>query len=125
MIERTQPAYGAAAPEPAIAEAGRQIVTPDNLGTTLFGIGGLYAGHKFILAGRESRIGRDKESEVCLANDPTVSRLHARITLEDDGHSLSDEASSNGTYVNGVLVSRCMLMPGDLIQVGSTQLKYE
>jgi pSer/pThr/pTyr-binding forkhead associated (FHA) protein len=125
MIERTQPAYGAQAPEPAIAEAARPVVTPDRLGTTLVGIAGLYIGHRFNLFGAESRIGRDKECQVSLANDPTVSRLHARIVLEDDGHAIIDEGSSNGTYLNGVLVSRSKLIQGDLVQVGSTQLKYE
>jgi hypothetical protein len=125
MIERTQPAYGVAAPEPAISEAARPAVTPDRLGTKLAGVTGLYAGHTFPLIGGESNVGRDTECQVCLSNDPTVSRLHARIALEDAGHTLYDEGSSNGTYVNGVLVSRCVLVPGDLVQFGSTQLKYE
>jgi len=124
-MERTQPAYGVPAPEPAISEAARPAVTPDRLGTKLIGVSGLYSGHTFALTGAESTVGRDNECQVCLANDPTVSRLHARIVLEDAGHTLYDEGSSNGTYVNGVLVSRCVLAPGDLAQFGSTQLKYE
>jgi hypothetical protein len=125
MIERTQPAYGAPAPEPAITEAERTAVSPDRLGTKLVGVSGLYAGHTFALVGAESAVGRDNECQVCLSNDPTVSRLHARIVLEDAGHILYDEGSSNGTYVNGVLVTKCALAPNDLIQCGSTQLKYE
>jgi predicted component of type VI protein secretion system len=125
MIERTQPAYGIASPEPAISEAERPAVTPDRLGTRLTGVSGLYSGHTFPLVGGESHVGRDTECHVCLANDPTVSRLHARIVLEDTGHTLYDEGSSNGTYVNGVLVSRCVLAPGDMVQLGSTQMKYE
>lgn len=125
MIERTQPAYGVAAPEPAISEAARPAVTPDRLGTKLTGVSGLYTGHTFPLVGGESSVGRDNECQICLSNDPTVSRLHARIVLEDAGHTLNDEGSSNGSYVNGVLVSQCVLVPGDMIQLGSTQLKYE
>lgn len=125
MIERTQPAYGAPAPEPAINKAARKAVTPDRLGTRLLGVSGLYSGHTFALVGGEAAVGRDSECQVCLSNDPTASRLHARIVLEDAGHTLYDEGSSNGTYVNGVLVTKCALAPGDLIQCGSTQLKYE
>src|SRR5690349_7842210 len=123
MIERTQPAYGAPVPEPAITETERPAVTPDRLGTKLVGVSGLYAGHTFALIGGEATIGRDIECQVCLCNDPTVSRLHARMVLEDAGHTIYDEGSSNGTYVNGVLVTKCALAPNDLLQCGSTQLK--
>jgi pSer/pThr/pTyr-binding forkhead associated (FHA) protein len=95
------------------------------LGTQLIGVGGLYAGHNFALVGETSMIGRDSECRICLSNDKMVSRVHARIVLEDSGHVLYDEGSSNGTYVNGVLVSSCILAIGDLIQCGSSQLKYE
>ncbi len=126
MIERTHPAYGASVPEPAISEVARPAVTPDRLGTKLFGVSGLYAGHAFPLLGETCTIGRDNDDcQVCLSNDITVSRVHARIILEDAGHTLYDEGSSNGTYVNGALVSSCLLVPGDLIQCGSSQLKYE
>ena len=125
MTERTQPAFGAPAPEPAIIGSARPAVSADRLGTRLTGVSGLYGGHTFILVGETSIIGRDGECHVSLANDITVSRIHARVVLEDAGHTLYDEGSSNGTYVNGVLVSMCALVPGDLIQCGSSQLKYE
>jgi pSer/pThr/pTyr-binding forkhead associated (FHA) protein len=125
MIERTQPAYGAPVPDPAISDAARQTVTPDRLGTKVVGVAGLYAGHTFPLVGETSTIGRDGECSLCLANDKTVSRVHARIVLEDKGHALYDEGSSNGTYVNGVLVRSSALAPGDVIQCGSSQLRYE
>src|SRR2546421_8706844 len=125
MIERTQPTYGAPTPEPAVSDAPRPAVTPDRLGTRLVGVDGLYAGHVFSLIGETSIVGRDTECDVCLANDKTVSREHARIVLEDAGHVLHDAGSSNGTYVNGVLVSSCVLAPGDIIQCGGSQLRYE
>lgn len=128
MTERTQPAYGVPAPEPAISDADRPAitpVTPDRLGTQLTGIAGLYASHTFPLVGGTITIGRDPECNVSLANDPTVSRIHARIVLEDAGHTLYDEGSSNGTYVNGVLMRSCLLAPGDILQCGGSQLRYE
>src|ERR1041385_3137921 len=108
MIERTQPAYGVPSPEPAIADPTRPSVTPDRLGTRLIGVEGLYAGHAFALTGETTKVGRDADSDVALAHDPTVSRVHARIMLEETGHVLYDEGSSNGTYVNGVLVQQCV-----------------
>jgi pSer/pThr/pTyr-binding forkhead associated (FHA) protein len=125
MTERTQPAYGVPAPEPAVTEAPKPHVTPDRLGTKLIGVEGLYAGHTFPLVGETTLIGRDSDNGISLANDPTVSRVHARIVLEEAGHMLYDEESSNGTYVNGVLVSNCVLASGDTIQFGSTRLRYE
>src|SRR2546423_15247178 len=122
---RAKPAWGARAGGRAGAERARPAVTPDRLGTCLVGIDGLYAGHSFPLVGEASVVGRDSDCDVCLANDKTVSREHARIVLEDRGHVLHDAGSSNGTYVNGVLVSDCVLAPGDVIQCGSSQLRYE
>jgi pSer/pThr/pTyr-binding forkhead associated (FHA) protein len=125
MTNRTQPAYGLGGPEPSVSEPNRPTVTPDQLGTRLVGIEGLYSGHQFALVGAVSNIGRGSECEVCLMNDATVSRDHARITLEDAGHHLTDLGSSNGTYVNGVLIQACILVPGDVIQCGSSRLRYE
>lgn len=50
-------------------------------------------------------VGRSPSCTVYLA-DPAVSREHARIERRDDGWWLTDLGSSNGTYVNGELVSR-------------------
>jgi pSer/pThr/pTyr-binding forkhead associated (FHA) protein len=124
-MERTQPAYGTPAPDPGISEPDRPAVTTDNLGTRLVGVDGLYNGHTFALVGETNTVGRGNECQVCLGNDITVSRVHARIVLEENGHKLYDEGSSNGTYVNGVLMSTCTLAPGDVIQCGGSKLKYE
>jgi pSer/pThr/pTyr-binding forkhead associated (FHA) protein len=125
MNERTQPAYGVPAPQPAIIETAKPTVTPDRLGTRLVGVEGLYTGHTFSLVGETTLLGREPENGVALTNDPTVSRVHARIVLEEAGHTLYDEGSSNGTYVNGVLVGNCVLAPGDMVQLGSSRLRYE
>ena len=47
------------------------------------------------------RIGRDRECDVSLPGDPTVSRLHAVLQTESDGWLLIDQGSRNGTFVNG------------------------
>lgn len=79
----------------------------------------------FEISGPSLRIGRDVACDVRLDWDPTVSRAHACLVLEQTGHVLYDEASSNGTWVNGAAVSRHVLPPGDVIQVGGVRLQYE
>ena len=123
--ERTQPPYGGPVLDSALTDTARAPVAPDQIGRRLVEIQGPHAGQVFLLTGPVTAIGRDPDSGVALVDDPTISRLHARIALEEGGHVLYDEGSSNGTYVNGVLLRTCPLTPGDVIQCGGTQLRYE
>ncbi|MFH1746727.1 MAG: ATP-binding protein [Planctomycetota bacterium] len=57
--------------------------------------------------------------------DQTISRRHAELTFADGGWTLSDLNSANGTYVNGVRISKpTRLKHGDQIRLGSTLLVY-
>jgi len=73
------------------------------------------------------------ESEVVIGRDPTcairldaddVSRRHARVAPEGDGHVVGDLGSLNGTWVNGLEVELRRLCPGDRIRVGPYVAKY-
>jgi two-component system cell cycle response regulator len=73
------------------------------------------------------------QSEVVMGRDPTcavrldaddVSRRHARIAPDGDGHVVGDLGSLNGTWVNGAEVELRKLTPGDRIRVGSYVAKY-
>lgn len=66
--------------------------------------------------------GRDPEAGVII-DDPTVSRLHARLEIGSDGIWVVDLDSSNGTLVNGVSVSRSPLHAGDLLEIGGLRLR--
>ncbi|MCG3180174.1 MAG: Adaptive-response sensory-kinase SasA [Phycisphaerae bacterium] len=58
-------------------------------------------------------------------NDNTVSRLHARVYAENGTWILRDLDSANGTYINGVKISRPLpLKQGDQIRIGSTLLVF-
>src|SRR5207245_1480962 len=59
-----------------------------------------------------------------LAEDEEISRAHARITLEPSGAcEIEDLGSTNGTYVNGMRISRAEeLSVGDTIEMGQTTL---
>lgn len=57
-----------------------------------------------------------------LENDTRLSRLHATVRLVDDAPVIVDEASRNGTFVDGVRVSRAVLREGSIISVGGVVL---
>ncbi len=78
------------------------------------------------LDSRDLTIGRDSGNDIPLAGDDFASARHARIEPRRDGVWVSDAGSTNGTFVNGArLSSRRRLAPGDVIRVGSTDLRYE
>ena len=57
-----------------------------------------------------------------------VSRLHCRLTAQPTGQlEIEDLQSLNGTFVNRLRVppgGRRPLMPNDIIQVGTIQLRF-
>ena len=69
-------------------------------------------------------IGRDRQSDICLSSDPTVSSAHARVILRKHGLYLEDLTSLNGTYLNGEKVQKAKILPGDTIVVGSTSFHF-
>lgn len=81
-------------------------------------------GKRFELGGKLITIGRDPSSDIVLESD-SVSRRHARIEPGDGGHRVVDNFSTNGTYLNEVLVQGdAALRSGDYVQVGEAIFKY-
>jgi pSer/pThr/pTyr-binding forkhead associated (FHA) protein/tRNA A-37 threonylcarbamoyl transferase component Bud32 len=70
-------------------------------------------------------IGRAVEGDGKLADDPELSRRHARIFRDPSGRlTIEDFGSANGTFVNEERVSaQRALQPGDSVRVGSTTLR--
>ena len=65
-------------------------------------------------------IGRENYCDISL-DERSISRRHVRIDREDDGYTLVDLGSRNGTFVNGRrLEGQTELRPADRIQLGST-----
>ena len=82
-------------------------------------------GRKRGLDSRAVSIGRSGQNDIALTDDFASAR-HARIEPRRDGVWVSDAGSTNGTYVNGSKLSKPQrLKPGDVIRVGSTDLRYE
>ena len=69
-------------------------------------------------------IGRDRGCALRLSDDQ-ISRQHARITPEDGGTLLEDLGSTNGTFVDGALVTAPLrLSPGSRVRVGETVIEH-
>jgi len=84
--------------------------------------GGPQAGLTYVLGPGDTVAGRGADSAIFLP-DITVSRDHARISVDDDGLSMTDLASTNGTYVNGARNEVGMLDEGDLLMIGKFHLR--
>jgi pSer/pThr/pTyr-binding forkhead associated (FHA) protein len=58
-------------------------------------------------------------------NDEKVSRKHASVAVvRVDKFTLTDLASRNGTFVNGVRLSNQELKQNDLIRIGDTTFRF-
>lgn len=70
-------------------------------------------------------IGRLPECDVAVS-DRNVSRRHAQIRSVDGRYAVADLGSTNGTRVNGAIISGPReLRPGDEITLGNTVLRFE
>jgi pSer/pThr/pTyr-binding forkhead associated (FHA) protein len=69
-------------------------------------------------------IGR-AESNTIVLPDAAASRTHVRIDCGEDRYVLTDCGSKNGTFVNGRRVQAHVLLEGDEILVGDTEMRFE
>jgi DNA-binding response OmpR family regulator len=83
-------------------------------------IRGAHEGERFVLEKCPCTIGRDAECLLTL-DAPGISRLHARIDRSYGQYTVTDEGSTNGTFVNGERVQdEVLLTDGDEIQFASS-----
>jgi CRP-like cAMP-binding protein len=83
---------------------------------------GLTKGMVFPLESRLT-IGRGEENDIRLF-DPTISRNHTLVYLEDGQAVVEDMGSRNGTFVNGEQISTAVLSSGDVVWVGDVALRF-
>jgi len=79
------------------------------------------AGLTYVLGDGETLAGRSDDVSIFLG-DVTVSRHHARFTVDDDGLLVEDLRSTNGTYVNAERQDTARLRPGDEVIIGKFHL---
>jgi hypothetical protein len=81
---------------------------------------------EYVLDSAGITIGRASQNTVALDDDEFASASHARVEPRQDGVWLEDAGSTNGTYLNGVKLSRPRkLTPGDLVRVGETDFRFD
>nr|WP_274637707.1 FtsK/SpoIIIE domain-containing protein [Microbacterium bovistercoris] len=87
---------------------------------TLHVVGGPFAGHEFALRKGTFTIGRAQENDI-VVDDALVSKRHARIEV-GTGVEVVDLNSANGIVVDGGLVQRLRVIPGQRFMLGDTEL---
>ena len=104
-------------PQPEAAQMGRLVVLKSDA---------IDENTEFELDSTGISIGRGTPNDVRLDADEYASANHARVEPRRDGVWIEDIGSTNGTYVNGVRLSRPRkLAIGDLVRVGETDLRFE
>jgi two-component system cell cycle response regulator len=78
---------------------------------------GVLAGQVHVLGKTTFRIGRHPKNDL-RAEDTGISRFHACIEWEADGHTIEDLDSRNGTFVGGSAITKRRLVDGDWVQLG-------
>jgi pSer/pThr/pTyr-binding forkhead associated (FHA) protein len=80
---------------------------------------------EFELSKPKITLGRGLTNDITIA-DSKISRSHARIEVDDQGRvKLVDLGSTNGSRLNGEKVVEAQVHPGDVITLGSSQLRYQ
>ncbi|HBE71114.1 MAG TPA: hypothetical protein DDW52_23450 [Planctomycetaceae bacterium] len=68
-------------------------------------------------------LGRSPEADFCIANDPTLSRIHCRFEASGSAIYLCNLSKTNGTRVNGQRVDRTQLLSDrDIVSAGTLSL---
>ena len=72
------------------------------------------------------RVGRGQDNDLAIDGDEYASTHHARFEPRRDGVYVEDVGSTNGTFVNGIRLTReRRLAPGDIVRIGETDLRFE
>jgi hypothetical protein len=77
--------------------------------------------------GKRLSVGRVSDNELAL-NDSSVSKIHAALTLNQQGTLLvADTGSTNGTYINGRRISygeARQIEDGDVVGFGDVEVRF-
>lgn len=60
-----------------------------------------------------------------IIEDPTVSRFHCEVLVDEHGIRIRDLRSRNGTVVDGVAIIEAFVRVGSLIRLGKTVLRFD
>lgn len=69
-------------------------------------------------------IGRASDNDICLKNDPKISRFHCRLHWKNSHLFVDDCESKNATFINGItFTKRHEIKDNDNLMVGDTLLR--
>lgn len=85
---------------------------------------GPLAGKQFILFKDTTVLGSSPKADVYLFKDDAIEPRHAQIINRGGRFELEDCTTPDGTYVNGVPITRHVLQDGDQIVLGKTVLEF-
>jgi hypothetical protein len=104
-------------PQPAARVQGKLVVVDSPA---------LEKGDVVTLDSHALRVGRGGDNELPIESDEYASAHHARFEPRRDGVYVEDIGSTNGTFVNGIRLTReRRLAPGDVVRIGETDLRFE
>lgn len=82
----------------------------------------------FILDKKDMHIGKATSNEICIKDNPIISRVHAIISYMDGEFVLQDNNSTNHTFVNGFVLHPDhvkVLSPNDRILLGNEEFIFK
>ncbi|MCB9791834.1 MAG: FHA domain-containing protein [Alphaproteobacteria bacterium] len=74
--------------------------------------------------GDQITVGRGRDNDIQIKNDSKVSRYHCKVFRRGDNFYIEDNKSSNGSLVNGELVTERRLFGGEEIIIGETFFRF-
>jgi hypothetical protein len=117
ILAPQQAAAAGLIPQPAARELGHLVVVSSPT---------FQDGELFTLDSHPLTIGRAANNDISMPDDEYASGRHARFEPRRDGIWVEDIGSTNGTFVNGIRLTReRKLTPGDVVRVGETDLRFE
>jgi len=121
-LERPAPASGDTV---IFARPGHEVAPPDSAARAYLLVRTEGAAPvQFDLGSALIGIGRASDNDV-IVDDAQVSRHHCQLKLQHGAYSFADLGSRNGSSVNGQPVGEIALGPGDVIQIGATQIEFQ
>jgi len=82
------------------------------------------AGKSFPITDTSLKIGKSPDNDVVI-DSPTVSRNHLVIQRQGDRFLVQDLQSTNGTFIDGAQIREGYLKPGQLLELGDVQLRFQ
>lgn len=82
----------------------------------------------YVLEKAEMSIGKSESNDIYIGDNPAISRVHAIIRRADDNYFIRDNASTNHSFVNGIVLvedQEKALSAGDRILLGNEEFIFK